>query len=53
MLRTFQVYAGLTFLSYEYAEDEAQVQFNTRKKFGSPKQWGVSDYKVKKILWDD
>lgn len=51
MLRTFQMYAGLTFLGYEYAEDSVEAIIKTRKKFGASGLWGIDEYTVSKILW--
>lgn len=51
MLRTFQVYAGLTFLGYEYAVDREEANAKTHKKFGVPTNWGVDSYTVNKIIW--
>lgn len=51
MLRTFKVYAEDNFLGYEYAEDKVDAIIKTRNKFGAPKQWGIEEYSVDKILW--
>lgn len=51
MLRTYQMYAGLTFLGYEYAEDREQALINTRKKYGAPKLWNIEEYDANIIHW--
>lgn len=50
-IRTFQIYAGTTFLGYEYAIDETEAIIKTHKKFGSPKDWNVKEYNAKIIRW--
>jgi hypothetical protein len=52
-LRTYQVYAGLTFLGYEYANKENLVVEKTMRKFGSPALWGVDEYTVKLIEYQE
>lgn len=44
MTRTYMMYAGLTFLGYEYGETEKEVLFRTVGKFGNPNSWGVKHY---------
>jgi hypothetical protein len=44
------MYAGLTFLGYEYGETEEAVVFRTRGKFGPPKNWNETEYKAKLIV---
>ena len=52
-LRTYQVYAGLTFLGYEYGNKEPIVVEKTMRKFGSPALWGVDEYTVKLIKYQE
>lgn len=49
MLRTYMIYAGATFLGYEYGETEDAVIFRTHSKFGPPANWRVDKYKAKLI----
>jgi hypothetical protein len=49
MIRTYMIYAGLTFLGYEYGETEEAVLFRTRGKYGPPSNWNVKEYKAKLI----
>lgn len=49
MTRTYMMYAGLTFLGYEYGETEEAVLFRTRGKYGPPSNWNVEEYKAKLI----
>ena len=49
MIRTYMMYAGLTFLGYEYGETEEAVVFRTVGKFGPPKNWNEKEYKAKLI----
>lgn len=51
MLRTFEVFADTNFLGYEYAEDDVEAVVKSRNKFGAPKNWGIEEYTVRKILW--
>ena len=51
MIRTYMMYAGLTFLGYEYGETEEAVVFRTRGKFGPPQNWNETEYKAKLIEW--
>lgn len=44
MTRTYMIYAGLTFLGYEYGETEEAVLFRTRGKYGPPSNWNVDEY---------
>ena len=44
MIRTYMIYAGLTFLGYEYGETEEAVLFRTRGKYGPPGNWNVDEY---------
>ena len=44
MIRTYMMYAGLTFLGYEYGETEEAVLFRTRGKYGPPSNWNVDEY---------
>ena len=50
MIRTYMMYAGLTFLGYEYGETEEAVVFRTVGKFGPPKNWNETEYKAKLIV---
>ena len=45
------MYAGLTFLGYEYGETETEVLFRTRAKFGDPNNWKVNNYTANIIRW--
>jgi hypothetical protein len=38
------MYAGLTFLGYEYGETEEAVVFRTVGKFGPPQNWNETKY---------
>lgn len=49
MTRTYMMYAGLTFLGYEYGATETEVLFRTVGKFGDPNNWGVTQYKANLI----
>ncbi len=49
MIRTYMMYAGLTFLGYEYGETEEAVVFRTVGKFGPPQNWNEKEYKAKLI----
>jgi hypothetical protein len=51
MIRTYMMYAGLTFLGYEYGETEEAVVFSTVGKFGPPQNWNETKYKAKLIEW--
>jgi len=44
MIRTYMMYAGLTFLGYEYGETEDAVVFRTIGKFGPPQNWNETEY---------
>jgi hypothetical protein len=44
MVRTYQVYADLTFLGYEYAETEQEAQTKTIRKFGPADIWNCKKY---------
>lgn len=44
MIRTYMMYAGLTFLGYEYGETEEAVVFRTVGKFGPPQNWNETKY---------
>ena len=46
MTRTYMMYAGLTFLGYEYGETEEAVVFRTIGKFGPPQNWNETEYKA-------
>jgi hypothetical protein len=50
-LRTFQIYAGLTFLGYEYAADKEDALIKTRHKFGAPKKWNIDEFSATIIKW--
>ena len=43
------MYAGLTFLGYEYGETEDAVIFRTVAKFGHPNKWNEDEYTAKLI----
>lgn len=43
------MYAGLTFLGYEYGETKKSVLFRTVGKYGPPSNWNVKEYKAKLI----
>ena len=49
MIRTYMMYAGLTFLGYEYGETEDAVVFRTVAKFGHPNKWNENEYTAKLI----
>lgn len=49
MIRTYMIYAGLTFLGYEYGETEDAVIFRTVAKFGHPNKWNEDEYTAKLI----
>lgn len=49
MVRTYMMYAGLTFLGYEYGETEDAVIFRTVAKFGHPNKWNEDEYTAKLI----
>ena len=49
MIRTYMMYAGLTFLGYEYGETEEAVLFRTLGKYGPPSNWNVEKYKAQLI----
>ena len=51
MIRTYMMYAGLTFLGYEYGETKEAVVFRTVGKFGPPQNWNETKYKAKLIEW--
>ena len=51
MIRTYMMYAGLTFLGYEYGETEEAVVFRTVGKFGPPQNWNETKYTAKIIRW--
>ena len=51
MTRTYMMYAGLTFLGYEYGETETEVLFRTQAKFGDPNNWKVNKYTANVIRW--
>ena len=51
MTRTYMMYAGLTFLGYEYGETKDEVLFRTRSKFGDPNNWNVTEYTANIIVW--
>lgn len=51
MIRTYMIYAGLTFLGYEYGENQDEVLFRTRSKFGDPNNWNVTEYTANIIRW--
>ena len=51
MTRTYMMYAGLTFLGYEYGETKEAVVFRTVGKFGPPQNWNETKYKAKLIEW--
>ena len=53
MTRTYMMYAGLTFLGYEYGATETEVLFRTVGKFGDPNNWGVTQYKANLIRWPE
>ena len=49
MIRTYMMYAGITFLGYEYGETEDAVIFRTVAKFGHPNKWNEDEYTAKLI----
>ena len=51
MNRTYMMYAGLTFLGYEYGATEDEVLFRTRGKYGPPSNWNETEYKATLIEW--
>ena len=51
MIRTYMIYAGLTFLGYEYGETKDEVLIRTRSKFGDPNNWNVTEYTANIIRW--
>ena len=51
MTRTYMIYAGLTFLGYEYGENQNEVLIRTRSKFGDPNNWNVTEYTANIIRW--
>jgi hypothetical protein len=53
MTRTFQVYANLTFLGYEYADSAETAISKTKMKYGPAANWNCADYTVKLIEWDE
>ena len=53
MTRTYMMYAGLTFLGYEYGATEDEVLFRTLGKFGHPSNWGETEYKAQLIRWPE
>ena len=44
MVRTYQVYANLTFLGYEYAETKQEAETKTIRKFGPADIWSCKKY---------
>ena len=53
MIRTYMMYAGLTFLGYEYGETEEAVVFRTIGKYGPPQNWNETEYKATLIEWPE
>ena len=53
MIRTYMMYAGLTFLGYEYGETEEAVLFRTVAKFGHPNKWNETEYKAQLVKWPE
>jgi len=53
MTRTFQVYANLTFLGYEYSDSAEIAISKTKMKYGPAANWNCADYTVKLIEWDE
>ena len=53
MTRTYMMYAGLTFLGYEYGATEQEVLFRTRAKFGEPSKWNETEYTANLIRWPE
>lgn len=53
LIRTYMVYAGLTFLGYEYATTKEEVIEKTCKKFGPPDIWNEKDFTAKIIPWPE
>lgn len=53
MSRTYMMYAGLTFLGYEYGATEDEVLFRTLGKFGHPSNWGETEYTAQLIRWPE
>lgn len=51
MTRTYMIYAGLTFLGYEYGETKDEVLLITRSKFGDPNNWNVTEYTANIVVW--
>lgn len=51
MTRTYMMYAGLTFLGYEYGATADEVLFRTLGKFGPASNWGVTEYKAQLVRW--
>ena len=53
MLRTYMMYAGQTFLGYEYGETEDAVIFRTIGKYGPPHIWKQEEYTAKLIKFPE
>lgn len=51
MIRTYMMYAGDTFLGYEYGATVDEVLFRTLGKFGPVSNWNVTEYKAELVLW--
>jgi len=49
MTRTYQIYANLTFLGYEYADSADSALAKTDKKYGPASNWNCNTYTVKQI----
>lgn len=53
MTRTYKMYAGDTFLGYEYGATVDEVLFRTLGKFGPANNWNVTEYKAELIRWPE
>jgi len=53
MTRTYMIYAGNTFLGYEYGKTEDAVLDLACKKFGNASNWKIKNYTAKIIYWPE
>ena len=53
MMRTYKMYAGETFLGYEYGTTVDEVLFRTLGKYGPSSNWNVTEYKADLIRWPE
>ena len=53
MTRTYMIYAGNTFLGYEYGKTEDAVLDLACKKFSNASNWKIKNYTAKIIYWPE